>query len=62
MFLSLSLSSYQMYADDLQIYYSFYKDQIDISINKVKEDILSIVGWAVGAGLRINCDKTNAYE
>lgn len=51
---------YHFYADDLQIYLSGDKSDIDGMVARVNEDLEAIFRWSTDNGLVLNSDKTQA--
>jgi hypothetical protein len=46
-----------LFADDCQIYYSSYPDDIDAAVRTVNEDLMAIQWWALANGLSFNASK-----
>ncbi|CAB0037089.1 unnamed protein product [Trichogramma brassicae] len=50
-----------LFADDLQVYYSFYyPHDLEIGIHRLNRDIAAVAAWATGNGLSLNVRKTKA--
>lgn len=56
----LSYCSVHMYADDIQMYYSFKSEDIIQSLNIVNDDLSNISNYSKSHGLRLNSSKTVA--
>ncbi|KAJ2951962.1 hypothetical protein O0L34_g4221 [Tuta absoluta] len=57
---SALLSSFHLYADDLQIYTAEPPDRLNDAINRINHDLLSISCWAKRHGLLLNAAKSQA--
>ena len=53
-------SKYMIFADDLQLYYSFLPSQLTEDIRLITEDCNAIASWATDNGLALNVDKCKA--
>ncbi|KAJ4441045.1 hypothetical protein ANN_10894 [Periplaneta americana] len=60
LFPTLRHCNYHLYADDLQCYISSRLDRVNDAIDKLNEDIDSIVTWTKKLRLKINPGKTQA--
>ncbi|CAB0036352.1 unnamed protein product [Trichogramma brassicae] len=49
-----------LFADDLQVYYSFFPHDLEIGIHRLNRDIAAVAAWATGNGLSLNVRKTKA--
>lgn len=52
------ISSYHLYADDLQLYTQAPVEELPLACTKVNNDLLSITNWSKSYGLQINPTKT----
>ena len=51
-------SQIHLYADDVQLYNSCLLDDINDRINKINDDLKSVIKWASGNGLSLNPNKS----
>ena len=50
--------NYHIYADDIQLYKSFYVNDLDITVNTLNDCINQVSSWMSANKLRLNGDKT----
>ncbi|CAB0041136.1 unnamed protein product, partial [Trichogramma brassicae] len=53
-------SKHMLFADDLQVYYSFFPHDLEIGIHRLNQEIAAVVAWATGNGLSLNVRKMKA--
>ena len=53
-------SNYLIYADDLQVYYSFHPKDLEEGVAAISQDNSAIASWAMENGLKLNLDKCKA--
>ena len=53
-------AQHHMFADDVQLYHSFYPDQLSYGINRMNEDLDAVSRWAGINSLILNVNKTQA--
>uniref|UniRef100_A0ABD2WV44 Reverse transcriptase domain-containing protein n=1 Tax=Trichogramma kaykai TaxID=54128 RepID=A0ABD2WV44_9HYME len=49
-----------LFADDLQVYFSFLPHYLEIGVHRLNTDIATVVVWATSNGLSLNVRKTKA--
>jgi hypothetical protein len=54
------VSSYHLYADDLQIYAAACIDDFESLVSQINSDLIYIRDWASSFGLRVNASKSQA--
>ncbi|CAB0034774.1 unnamed protein product [Trichogramma brassicae] len=51
-------SNHMLFADDLQVYYSFYHKDFDVEISRLSDDLNAVLDWARDNHLSLNAAKT----